>query len=206
MFGGDTDHSAKAGRSAEGLKDGVEGHVAGTVRFVLRTSQDDTYSKNGYLQCMSEPFERLRQARLKAGFSDTTAATTAFGWNVNTYRSHENGIRGLRPAAAARYAKAFKVSAAWLLTGEGSLQGSDASSTLNGEDDAITISRHDLKEIVAFVLIARRTSPEAAAVLADTVVECLSAPPLDALDSDVVRSFQVRFELRSEQSFFPRPQ
>lgn len=155
---------------------------------------------------MSEPFERLRQARLKAGFSDTSAAATAFGWNINTYRSHENGIRGLRSATATRYAKAYKVSAAWLLTGEHAPQRDRVEPSAHGDGDSLTISRHDLREIVSFLLVARKTSPEVAAILADTVLECLSAPPLDALDLDVVRSFQVRFELRAEQSSFPRPQ
>lgn len=68
---------------------------------------------------MSEQFERLRLARERAGFEGPTDAATYFGWNPVTYRSHENGQRGLRPDIAKRYARAFKVSAAWLLTGEG---------------------------------------------------------------------------------------
>jgi len=67
---------------------------------------------------MNEPFERLQRARAKAGYSQATDAARAFGWNENTYRSHENGERGLKPAVAEKYARAFRVSAAWLLTGE----------------------------------------------------------------------------------------
>ncbi len=41
-----------------------------------------------------------------------------FGWNYDTYAQHENGTRGIGRAAD-RYAAAFRVSEAWLLTGEG---------------------------------------------------------------------------------------
>jgi hypothetical protein len=66
---------------------------------------------------------RLRDARLAAGFENATVAAERFGWPVITYRSHENGIRGLRPAIAKRYAKAYKVSLSWLMTGEGQMRG-----------------------------------------------------------------------------------
>ncbi|ACB97373.1 transcriptional regulator, XRE family (plasmid) [Beijerinckia indica subsp. indica ATCC 9039] len=64
-----------------------------------------------------ELFHRLRRARKNAGFPSATEAARAFGWNANTYRSHENGERGVRMAMAERYAKAFRVSVPWLLTG-----------------------------------------------------------------------------------------
>lgn len=42
------------------------------------------------------------------------------GWPVSTYSSHENGqTEDIPQDAAAEYAKAFRVSKAWLLTGEG---------------------------------------------------------------------------------------
>lgn len=62
---------------------------------------------------------RLRQAREAAGFPSAAAAARAIGAKEITYTSHENGQRGLRPGPAARYARKFKVSAAWLLTGQG---------------------------------------------------------------------------------------
>lgn len=69
-----------------------------------------------------EPHERLRIAQENANFKGHGAATAAarrFHWNENTYRSHANGQRPLSKKAAARYAKAFKVSSGWLLYGEG---------------------------------------------------------------------------------------
>lgn len=65
-----------------------------------------------------EPKDRLRKARIEAGFEHPSEAARAFGWNEHTYKSHENGIRGLKLHQARKYAKAFHISAAWLLTGD----------------------------------------------------------------------------------------
>lgn len=66
---------------------------------------------------------RLRMARAYAGIDDATAAATRFGWTVSTYQSHENGNRGIKPTVAKKYAKAYKVSFTWLMTGEGTMTG-----------------------------------------------------------------------------------
>jgi hypothetical protein len=79
----------------------------------------ETYNTFCYKRPMDEPHDRLQIARQNAGFENATDAARAFAWNENTYRSHENGERGLRLAIAERYAAAFETSAAWLLTGEG---------------------------------------------------------------------------------------
>lgn len=63
--------------------------------------------------------KRLEQARINRGFRTAKDAARFFDWKYETYIQHEQGIRGI-PRAAARYAKAFRVSEAWLLTGEGS--------------------------------------------------------------------------------------
>ncbi len=65
-----------------------------------------------------EPAKRLEQARIRRGFSTAKAACKFFGWSYNTYAQHENGTRGIGRAADT-YARAFRVSAAWLLTGIG---------------------------------------------------------------------------------------
>lgn len=70
---------------------------------------------------------RLRFARMKK-FSSMRGAANAFGWNENTYKSHELGIRrggALSEDDARRYARAFNVSAPWLLTGKGEADGPD---------------------------------------------------------------------------------
>jgi phage repressor protein C with HTH and peptisase S24 domain len=65
-----------------------------------------------------EPFERLKQARIAAGFATASDAAAALGISRATYIGHENGQRGLRPAAAEKYGRRFGVRAGWLLTGE----------------------------------------------------------------------------------------
>lgn len=67
---------------------------------------------------MDERAARLREARAAAGFSGPADAASRFLWPYPTYAAHENGGRSYTRAAA-RYAKAFRVSEAWLLTGEG---------------------------------------------------------------------------------------
>jgi hypothetical protein len=65
---------------------------------------------------------RLRWARERAGYTSIRSAALAFGWNENTYKSHELGIRqaeGLKLKYLERYARAFHVSPAWLATGRG---------------------------------------------------------------------------------------
>jgi hypothetical protein len=62
--------------------------------------------------------KRLEEARVARGFKDAKAAAAYFNWNYDTYIQHERGERGITRAAG-KYAKAFRVSKAWLLTGEG---------------------------------------------------------------------------------------
>lgn len=63
--------------------------------------------------------DRLRQARERAGFTSAQEAASRFGWNVTTYRHHENGTRNFPRPKAAMYARAFRVSPEWLLLGVG---------------------------------------------------------------------------------------
>ncbi len=62
--------------------------------------------------------QRLELARIARGFPSARAAAEYFGWVYDSYAQHENGTRGISRAAA-KYAHAYRVSEAWLLTGEG---------------------------------------------------------------------------------------
>jgi SOS-response transcriptional repressor LexA len=64
------------------------------------------------------PADRLRAARIAAGFSSTVAAASSLGMSASTYRAHENGQNEFSPDQAEVYSKKFKVSAAHLLLGE----------------------------------------------------------------------------------------
>lgn len=68
---------------------------------------------------MSDPAERLRIARLRAGYSTGKEAAEALGFPVSTYLSHENGSRGYPASKAFTYARKFKVREQWLLYGVG---------------------------------------------------------------------------------------
>lgn len=71
---------------------------------------------------LTQQHGRLRWAREKAGYTSIRQAALAFGWNENTYKSHEQGIRqaeGLKTKHLEKYSRAFHVSQAWLATGKG---------------------------------------------------------------------------------------
>lgn len=74
---------------------------------------------------LREPWERLRWARMRAGFERAKDAAESIGINPVTYRSYEKrpdqaGARNIDHQIAARVAKKYKVSWRWLLAGEGS--------------------------------------------------------------------------------------
>lgn len=87
------------------------------LRIPLR--QCPLHSGLRYPDRMSEESERLRAARLGAGFATAADAARAFGWKEPTYFGHENGSRGLTVETAHRYARHFRVTPEWLLYGTG---------------------------------------------------------------------------------------
>lgn len=65
------------------------------------------------------PGDRLQKARKDAGYPSAAAAARAMsGANRFTYSQHENGTRDIPRDAAIRYAKLFRVSVDYLLTGK----------------------------------------------------------------------------------------
>jgi phage repressor protein C with HTH and peptisase S24 domain len=62
--------------------------------------------------------QRLREARLGAGYANARDAASQFGWNVNTYGSNENGNAPYSYKSARLYGAAFGVRAEWLYEGE----------------------------------------------------------------------------------------
>lgn len=65
-----------------------------------------------------EQARRLSRVRMARGFPSARAAALHHGWNVTTYTAHEKGTNGFA-LTVEKYAQAYMVSAAWLLTGEG---------------------------------------------------------------------------------------
>lgn len=66
--------------------------------------------------------DRLKKARAQAGYDTAAAAAKVFDWNLNTYRSNENGNAPFGRDAAIRYANAFQVRVDWLLQGRGPMK------------------------------------------------------------------------------------
>lgn len=89
----------------------------------------------------TEPHDRLRQARLRAGYETAKSAAKAFGWNPDTYKQHENGLRGLRPQVAIKYGRTLRVSPAWLLTGENPPSWLNSNTLRGGTTQTVTVMR-----------------------------------------------------------------
>jgi len=62
--------------------------------------------------------ERLKSARISAGYKTATEAIDLFGWSSSTYRAHENGQNNFKLDYAKLYAEAYGVNPSWLLFGE----------------------------------------------------------------------------------------
>jgi phage repressor protein C with HTH and peptisase S24 domain len=79
----------------------------------------DVHNARMMTEVLPDEALRLIEAREKRGFLTAKAAADYFGWNYSSYSQHERGLRGIKKMAGT-YAKAFHVTEAWLLTGEGS--------------------------------------------------------------------------------------
>lgn len=76
--------------------------------------------------------ERLRKAR-EQRFGSAAEAARAFGWNLNTYRSNENGNAPFGRESAVSYASAFGVRLEWLLSGTGTMRQTRGKTPVRGK-------------------------------------------------------------------------
>ncbi len=65
--------------------------------------------------------ERLRGARIHAGFERATEAVRRFGWNYSRYMNYENGERAIPPKQAILFASAFGVTVDYIYFGKGDI-------------------------------------------------------------------------------------
>lgn len=72
-----------------------------------------------HILIMESKNDRLRIARVEAGYSEASLAAQALGVPSPTYTSHENGTRGFKDDSAEKYARRFGVSVEWLIYGRG---------------------------------------------------------------------------------------
>lgn len=130
-----------------------------TVHNVLCAVKTQCTAKSATLRTamhFSDPHSRLRWARAHANFATAKAAAVRHGWNINTYRSHENGNRGFDASDSEQYAKAFGVKAQWLTYG----RFEDAPPSLPG-------------------YLREKDSPESATPAAPETTPRDSGPPMD---------------------------
>ena len=147
---------------------------------------------------MEEPCDRLKQIRVNAGFETSADATRSHGWNENTYRSHENGERGIKPQVAKKYARAYRISASWLLTGEDgkpepkisrpAMPSSDRTRLLPIIETAIACAIERTQEGTAL-------SQEAKDHLRDKMASILEEPQIHSIPIDQDSSDRARTEL-----------
>lgn len=62
--------------------------------------------------------DRLRRARIAAGFGRATEAVRKFGWNYSRYMNYENGERSIPPKQAILFASAFSVTVDYIYYGK----------------------------------------------------------------------------------------
>lgn len=95
-------------------------HNVATLVKPPSTNRSSYFATNREMETQGK---RLRSARMAAGIKSASEAARELGMKISTYNSHERagepGSRGYDADDAKRYARRFGVSAAWLLTGEG---------------------------------------------------------------------------------------
>jgi DNA-binding XRE family transcriptional regulator len=80
-----------------------------------------------------EQADRLKKARVAAGFGSVREAADALGVNLETYKAHETGRNGFSINDAKKYARRFRVPVAWLVIGD------DDASAVPTEEETLTI-------------------------------------------------------------------
>lgn len=125
--------------NASGFDDVGVGSHEPTMHFASHDCKRLLRNGMNYVRRMTDPAERLRIARLRAGFETAKEAAEALGFPVSTYLGHENGSRGISAKKAEIYARKYKVREQWLLYGVGPGPGSEQ----NGETaEIIDIVEH----------------------------------------------------------------
>lgn len=118
------------------------------------------------LRLMSDLSHRLVQARRDAGYESARQAADALGISYGTYSTHENGSRGVPAGRAEVYARKFKVSLEWLLTGHGEMRGNRLA-PMAGEVEGLPILGRVQAGYWRDVTLSDSETPERLAVAAD---------------------------------------
>lgn len=99
---------------------------------------------------MSEQANRLRSARIAAGFPSAASAAEFLGERAPTYSGHENGSRGIPPEKARKYARAFRVTPEWILFGRGGPSASTGSDAAPPIEQTALVPVYDVQASAGF--------------------------------------------------------
>ena len=124
---------------------------------------------------------RLKAARLDAGIRSVESAAKRLGLAKSTYAAHENGQNNFNAEQAAEYAKAYKVSASWLLFGHGDKNAVDSTESDIENIGSAEDAREKINELV------RLLSPQQTNVfltLLQSFIEALGIPEGASQDVD----------------------
>lgn len=122
-----------------------------TVHYALDKCKCLMHRDARYRLAMDSPNERLKFAREQAGYKTVEEAAKALNVNVNTYRQHENDTRnlgGIPRERAPQYARKYRVSLEWLLTGIGEMRGTPKGELINFIDK---LSEDQMPQAKAFL-------------------------------------------------------
>lgn len=108
---------------------------------------------------MTDRAARLREARAAAGFDGPVDAAVRFGWNVNTYKSNENGNAPFSFKKAKEYAKAFRVRPEWLYDANGQAGDKPAHQAPTPLLESAPGDPVDLQRVREFIAAKRETPP-----------------------------------------------
>lgn len=97
---------------------GMVSHAV-SMHYALSKGKRLLHSPLRYANRMETENERLKAARIAAGFPTAADAARGLGMPVGTYSGHENGHRGFPKSRAPFYARKFKTTEEWLLYGKG---------------------------------------------------------------------------------------
>ena len=112
--------------------------------------------------------DRLKEARLRAGYKTATSAIESCGWNNSTYRAHENGQNGFKTHDAKQYGDAYGVSPSWLLLGE------DEKNHSSGNRKSPKAHKHDCGEHIFAAAILLKDDTKNLDLI-EKIEECLAS-------------------------------
>ncbi len=124
--------------------------------------------------------ERLKKAREDAGYATAAEASEALGWKYPTYAGHENAARGVRVEALQKYAKAFRVSLDYLLTGKNADTGRASEVVVRGES-FLPVPVYDVRASAGAGALVEDGEPSTFQVFQDKHLRRLSKASVDKL-------------------------